>query len=132
MSGILLPWLALTLMAGLLPQEKPGAPLLPTGELAGEDAPIARRTVLWKEGTSIPLRVPVAAPGKEFMSSVSFPEESIETAVTGWKDGEITAVQKRGLLFLRLAKKSEGQLNVIGASGTHYLLYLKGVENPEA
>lgn len=131
MSGIGVHGLAICLLSGLLPQEKAGAPHLPTGDLAGGDAGIARRTNLWKEGTSIPLRVPVAAPGKEFMSCVSFPEEGIETAVTGWKEGEITAVQKRGLLFLRLAKKSEGQLNVIGASGTHYLLFLKGVENPE-
>jgi hypothetical protein len=132
MSGILIQWLALAFVAGLLPQEKAGTPILPTGDLAGEEATIARRMVLWKEGTAIPLRIPVAAPGKEFMSCVSFPEEGIETAVAGWKDGDITAVQKRGLLFLRLARKSEGQLSVIGASGTHYLLTLKGVENPEA
>ena len=131
MSGIVIQWLALSLVAGLLPQEKPGSPILPPGDLAGEEPSVGRRTVLWKEGTSIPLRVPVTAPGKEFMTSVAFPEEGIETAVTGWKEGDITAVQKRGLLFLRLAKKSEGQLNVIGASGSHYLLYLKGVENPE-
>jgi hypothetical protein len=64
------------------------------------------------------------------MTTVAFPEEAIEAAITGWGEGEITAVQKRGLLFLRLAKKSEGQLNVLGASGTHYLLYLVGVEDP--
>jgi len=132
MTGMVTQWFALMLVAGVLPQEKPATPSLGGGDLPGEDAAVARRTACWKEGISIPLRVPVAAPGKEFMSSVSFPEEGIETAVTGWKDGDITAVQKRGLLFLRLAKKSEGQLNVIGASGTHYLLYLKGVENPEA
>ncbi len=132
MSEIALPWMVLTILSGAFQQEKPPTPVLPSGELAGEETVAQRRTVLWKEGTAIPLRVPVAATGKEFMTSVSFPEEGIETAVTGWKDGEITAVQKRGLLFLRLAKKSEGQLNVIGASGAHYLLYLKGVENPEA
>lgn len=131
MPALVLQQIAAILISGILLQEKPPAPLLPAGDLAGGDT-TARRTVIWKEGASIPLRVPVAAPGKEFMTSVSFPEEGIETAVTGWKDGEITAVQKRGLLFLRLAKKSEGQLNVIGASGTHYLLLLKGVENPEA
>ncbi|HEV3029194.1 MAG TPA: type-F conjugative transfer system secretin TraK, partial [Planctomycetota bacterium] len=30
--------------------------------------------------------------------------------------------------FLRMAKRSEGQLNVIGGSGTHYLLFLQGTE----
>src|SRR5579872_6219437 len=128
MPALLLQEIAAILITGVLFQEKPPTSLVPGKDLPGEDAS-ARRTVVWKEGTSIPLRVPVVAPGKEFMTSVSFPEEGIETAVTGWKDGEITAVQKRGLLFLRLAKKSEGQLNVIGASGTHYLLLLKGVEN---
>lgn len=131
MHALVLQQIAAILISGVLLQEKPPTSLLPGGDLAGEDA-AGRRSVIWKEGTSISLRVPVAAPGKEFMTCVSFPEEGIETAVTGWKDGEITAVQKRGLLFLRLAKKSEGQLNVIGASGTHYLLHLKGMENPEA
>src|SRR5204863_5767127 len=65
---------------------------------------------------------------RECMTTLSFPEESIETAVTGWGEGEITAIQKRGLLFLRLAKKTEGQLNVIGGSGTHYLFYLRSEE----
>lgn len=62
------------------------------------------------------------------MTSIAFPEEAIEAAITGWETGDITAIQKRGLLFLRLAKKSEGQLSVIGASGTYYLLYLIGVD----
>jgi hypothetical protein len=66
------------------------------------------------------------------MTTLAFPEESIETAVTGWPEGEITAIQKRGLLFLRLAKKSEGQLNVIGGSGAHYLLYLRGVDGSDS
>jgi hypothetical protein len=79
----------------------------------------------------IPVRVPLSAPGHEFMTTLSLPEESIETAITGWSEGEITAIPKRGMLFLRLAKKSEGQLNVIGSSGTHYLFYLKGVEAAE-
>ncbi|HXX92498.1 MAG TPA: hypothetical protein VEN81_02625, partial [Planctomycetota bacterium] len=87
--------------------------------------PKAVSSIDWKEGMTLPVRVPVVGPGRELMTTLSFPEESIETAVTGWPEGEITAIQKRGLLFLRLAKKSEGQLNVIGGSGAHYLLYLK-------
>lgn len=85
----------------------------------------------WKEGVAVPVRVPLAAPGRECMTTLSFPEESIETAVTGWGEAEITAIQKRGLLFLRLAKMSEGQLNVIGGSGTHYQFYLRGVDASE-
>ncbi len=124
--------LAILLVSGLLLQEKPREPLLPAGELPGKENVDRRRTVEWKEGVSIPVRVPVASPAREFMTTLAFPEDSIETAITGWKDGDITAVQKRGLLFLRLAKKSEGQLSVIGGSGTHYLLHLRGIENPES
>src|SRR5437899_3103183 len=120
--------LAAILLSGLLFQERPGDPGLPAGGLATPAGPEAVRTVEWKEGVAIPIRVPVAQPARECMTTLSFPEETTETAITGWKEGEITAVQKRGLLFLRLAKKSEGQLSVIGGSGTHYLFYLRGVE----
>lgn len=123
--------LVLFLLSGLLCQEKPKEPLLPSGEFPPRGASEAGRAIEWKEGIAIPVRVPVASPAREFMTTLAFPEESIETAITGWKEGDITAVQKRGLLFLRLAKKSEGQLSVIGGSGTHYLLHLRGVENPE-
>lgn len=119
-------------VSGLFCQEKPQEALPAASSLSGNETVDRRRSVEWKEGIAIPVRVPVASPAREFMTTLAFPEDSIETAVTGWKEGEITAVQKRGLLFLRLAKKSEGQLNVIGGSGTHYLLHLKGVENPES
>lgn len=98
------------------------------------ETPVAAKppaAVEWTEGVTLPVRVPVLAPGRECMTTLSFPEDSIETAITGWADGEITAIQKHGLLFLRLARKSEGQLNVIGASGTHYLFYLRGVDAAE-
>lgn len=84
----------------------------------------------WSPGAILSVRVPVASPGREYMSAISFPEGTLDTAIAGWPEGELTAIQKKGLLFLRLAKKSEGQLNVLGGSGTHYLLFLKGVENP--
>ena len=100
------------------------------GERATSGAPPAR-TVAWKEGMAIRLRVPVASAERPLMTTVSFPEESLETAVAGWPEGDLTVVQKRGFLFLRLTKKSEGQLNVLGGSGTHYLLHLKGVEGAD-
>jgi hypothetical protein len=118
------------LMSILLSQEKPQDSVRAEGDPPAKREP-SGRTALWAEGVSIPIRVAVATPAREFMTTLSFPEDSIETAITGWPDGDITAVQKRGLLFLKLARTSEGQLSVIGGSGTHYLLYLKGVENPE-
>ncbi|HXX92678.1 MAG TPA: hypothetical protein VEN81_03535 [Planctomycetota bacterium] len=88
-------------------------------------------TLDWKDGVPLPVRVPVVGPGRELLTTLAFPEDSIETAITGWPEGEITAVVKRGLLFLRLTRKSEGQLSVIGGSGTHYLFYLQGVESAD-
>ncbi|HLY10361.1 MAG TPA: type-F conjugative transfer system secretin TraK [Planctomycetota bacterium] len=132
MSLIALPLLA-QLFFSLQGQDGvPGA--LPPLGAAAKPAPKGSSVVEWKEGTTIPVRVPVAAPGHEFVTTLAFPEDSIETAVSGWPEGELTAIQKRGLLFLRLTKRSEGQLNVIGGSGSHYLVYLKGVEaaDPDA
>src|SRR5258706_9378007 len=66
------------------------------------------------------------------MTAVAFPETGIRSAVTGWGQSALTAIQKGNLLFLRLSKKAEGQLNVIGDSGTHYLLYLEAVDGKAA
>jgi hypothetical protein len=129
MEGIVHGMMAL-LVSGLLGQEKPRDSVRADGDPPAQREP-SGRTALWSEGVSIPVRVPVATPMREFMTTLAFPEDSIETAITGWGEGDITAVQKRGLLFLKLARKTEGLLGVIGGSGTHYLLYLKGIENPE-
>src|SRR5687767_10810709 len=95
----------------------------PTG--AGGAGPQVRE---WREGTEIRLRVPLATETHELMSAVSFPETTIRSAVTGWGESTLTSVQKGNYLFLRLSRRAEGQLNVIGESGTHYLLYLQAVE----
>jgi hypothetical protein len=118
------------ILATLLSQDTAQGNLLPPKD---EAKPAARVSAIveWQEGRVIPVRVPVTAPGRESMTTISFPEEAIEAAITGWGDADITAIQKRGLLFIRLAKKSEGQLNVIGGSGTHYLLYLTGSDGPD-
>jgi hypothetical protein len=119
-------WLLAVASSGILLQEAPNEPVHLESGKVGSTEPSAR-TVDWKEGVAISVRVPVATPAREFMTTLVFPEETIETAITGWGEGDITAVHKRGLLFLRLMRKSEGQLNVIGGSGTHYLLTLRGV-----
>jgi hypothetical protein len=86
------------------------------------------RTREWKEGIEIRLRVPLATETHEVMCAVSFPESAIRSAVTGWGESTLTAIQKGSFLFLRLSKRAEGQLNVIGESGIHYLLYLEAVD----
>lgn len=129
MSGVVQQVAALLLSALLL--QEPSKESIRAEQTAPGAPESAARSVEWKEGVAIQVRIPVATPTRELMTTIVFPEESIETAITGWGDGDITAVPKRGLLFLRLARKSEGQLNVIGASGTHYPLYLKGVGGAE-
>jgi len=121
----------LTSLVPLLQDEPSEAPGAAASLESGPGGP-SGRVVDWTEGGTIAVRVPVAAAGRELMTAISFPEESLETAITGLQDGETSAIQKRGLLFLRMTKRSEALLNVIGASGTHYLLLLKGVASEEA
>jgi hypothetical protein len=66
------------------------------------------------------------------MSAVAFPETGIQAAVTGWGPSTLTAIQKGSFLFLRLSRKTEGQLSVIGDSGTAYLLKLEAVDPKDA
>lgn len=111
------------LLAGGASGQEPGAP---SGPVAAPGTPSKIRE--WKEGAEIRLRVPLATETHEVMCAVSFPETAIRSAVTGWGEGTLTSVQKGNFLFLRLSKRVEGQLNVIGESGTHYLLYLEAVD----
>ena len=90
-----------------------------------QDPKAAPEVRTWREGLPIRVRVPIATEAHEVMSAVSFPETGIQAAVTGWGQNTLTAIQKGNFLFLRLSRKSEGQLNVLGESGTHYLLYLE-------
>jgi hypothetical protein len=115
--------LATLLLAGGASGQESGAP---SGPVAAPGAPSKIRE--WREGAEIRLRVPLATETHEVMCAVSFPESAIRSAVTGWGESTLTAVQKGNFLFLRLSKRAEGQLNVIGESGTHYLLYLEAVD----
>jgi len=115
--------LAVLLLVGEARAQEPGAP---HGAAASRGASGQVRE--WKEGAEIRLRVPLATESHELMCAVSFPETAIRSAVTGWGEGTLTSVQKGNFLFLRLSKRAEGQLNVIGESGTHYLLYLEAVD----
>ena len=82
----------------------------------------------WKEGAEIRLRVPIAGDSHELMTTVAFPETGIRSAITGWGQSALTIIQKGNLLFLRLSRKAQGQLSVIGDSGTAYLLFLEAVD----
>lgn len=115
-------FLGLLLLAGVAGAQE-------SGEAAGSPpATPSSQLRPWREGAEIRLRVPLASESHELMTAVAFPETGIRSAVTGWGQSALTAIQKGNLIFLRLTKKAEGQLNVIGDSGTHYLLYLEAVD----
>ena len=77
----LMAWLSMGLQQPGGPQDTPHElPKLPVKE-ASEASPLE---VPWKEGLIIPVRVPIAAPDREYMTTLSFPETRIETAITGW------------------------------------------------
>jgi hypothetical protein len=119
----------LFLLLGLPPLAgaQDAAPAAPKG-ISAREPKESPRLMEWKEGAELHIRVPVATEKHEVMTTVAFPEGGIQAAVTGWGTNSITAIQKGGFLFLKLSKPSEGQLNVIGESGIHYLLYLEGVK----
>jgi hypothetical protein len=119
----LLRTLGALLLAGAAHGQEPGPVTVPA-----DPKPSLAQTRQWKEGSEIRLRVPVATESLEVMCGVSFPETGIRAAVTGWGESTLTSVQQGSYLFLRLSKRAEGQLNVIGESGTHYLLYIEAVD----
>lgn len=129
MERALLVMVSLLLPARPVQEGKGGDPEVKKAAVA-EQVPDGGRTVAWKEGVAVRVRVPVAGPDLKRMTTIAFPEERIETAVSGWGE-ELTAVDNGGRLFLRLSRKAEGELGVIGASGTHYILYLAGVDDPK-
>ena len=105
------------------PHELPKLPVKEASEASSHEVP-------WKEGLTIPVRVPIAAPGREYMTTISFPETRIETAISGWNTGDsatLTATAKGNLLFLRLAKPASGHIQILGGSGRHYLLAIEGI-----
>lgn len=73
----------------------------------------------------VEVRVPVAVDGRHPAAVVSFPEESLEALVAGWAEGDLTVERRRENLFLKLLRKAEGDLHVLGGSGTLYRLSIR-------
>ena len=78
----------------------------------------------------VEVRVPVSSEKEHRASVVSFPEESLEMLVAGWNEADLSVERKRENLFIKLLRKAEGDLHVLGASGTLYRLSLKPTEGP--
>lgn len=86
------------------------------------------RKEIWKDGAILKVRVPISAESRHLMTAVTFPEESIQGIVQGWSESDISLDHKKGTLYVKLLKASEGHLYVVGASGTKYTLYIIPVD----
>jgi hypothetical protein len=86
------------------------------------------REVVFDESRAVEVRLAVADASRHATCVVAFPEESIEAIVASWNEGDLSLERRRENLFLKLFKKVEGDLHVVGASGTLYRLYLRPVE----
>lgn len=78
----------------------------------------------------VEVRVPVSTDREHRSTVVSFPEESLEALVAGWNEGDLSVERRRENLFIKLLRKSEGDLHVLGASGTLYRLRIVPAEGP--
>ena len=68
----------------------------------------------------VELRVPVSTESRHRATVLTFPEESLEALVSGWNEGDLSIERRRENLFIKLLRKSQGDLQVLGASGTLY------------
>jgi hypothetical protein len=76
----------------------------------------------------VEVRVPVSTDARHPASVVTFPEESLEALVAAWGEGDLTVERRRENLFLKLLRRAEGDLHVLGASGTLYRLAIRPAE----
>jgi hypothetical protein len=68
----------------------------------------------------VELRVPVSTESHHRATVVTFPEESLEALVSGWNEGDLSIERRREILFIKLLRKSQGDLQVLGSSGALY------------
>lgn len=76
----------------------------------------------------VEIRVPVDADARHPAAVVSFPEETLEALVAGWAEGDLSVERRRDNLFLKLLRKAEGDLHVLGGSGVLYRLAIRPAE----
>lgn len=76
----------------------------------------------------VELRVPVAADDRHPATVVTFPEDGLDALVAGWAEGDLSIERRRENLFLKLLRKVEGDLHVLGGSGTLYRLSIRPAE----
>jgi len=70
----------------------------------------------------VEVRVPVSTEAQHRATVVSFPEESLEALIAGWNEGDLSIERRRENLFIKLLRKAQGDVHVLGASGALYRL----------
>lgn len=70
----------------------------------------------------IEVRVPISTEAQHRATVVTFPEESLEAMVAGWNEGDLSIERRRENLFIKLLRKAQGDIHVMGSSGTLYRL----------
>lgn len=70
----------------------------------------------------IEVRVPISKEAQHRATVVTFPEESLEALVAAWNENDLTIERRREKLFLKLLKKAQGDVHVLGGSGALYRL----------
>lgn len=82
------------------------------------------REVAFTERT-VEIAVPLSGESRHVSTVVSFPEDSLEALVAGWNEDDLSLERRQDRLFIKLLRKAEGDLHVVGASGTLYRLYVR-------
>jgi hypothetical protein len=78
----------------------------------------------------VEVRVAVSTEKEHRTTVVSFPEESLEALVAGWNEADLSVERRKENLFLKLLRRAEGDLHVLGASGTLYRLAIRPADGP--
>lgn len=76
----------------------------------------------------VEIRVPIATENQHRAAVVTFPEEALEAMVAGWNEGDLSIERRREKIFMKLLKRAEGDVHVLGASGTLYRLSVRAAE----
>lgn len=83
------------------------------------------REVRFEEGAAIEIRPAVSAPDRHATCVVAFPEDSLDSIVAAWNESDLSLEKRGNLLFLKLLRAVEGDLHVVGGSGTLYRLAIR-------
>lgn len=75
-------------------------------------------------GQSIILNVAYSARAA-LVTCVTFPEKSLKSIVAAWPESSVSLEHSGGNLFVKLLQEREGNVDVVGASGGLYRLYVK-------